>query len=130
MKLEPLVSNAVPSGSRGLVSSCFVLLFFSCLEGYKSAQMPRCFQICFCNNLCYSQLCKGVHRCKVCLFTAANAFRVPGVVSPGLFIAHVVWKCCCSEGKCLPRYCKRLSAVVLLLAHTAMVTSWSLGVWP
>lgn len=90
---------AVPSGSQEHVSSCFVLFCFSCLEGYKSAQRPKCFQTCFCNNLQFYVIPSFVKKCTdtKCVYCCQGIWS-PWGWEPWTLIAHLVCKYYCSEG--------------------------------
>lgn len=85
-----LQCQAVVKSLSHLVLFCF---FFSCLEGYMSAQMPKCFQICFCNNLQPCVIPSFVKKC-----TDANCVcccqRIwsPWGCEPWTLVAHLVWK--------------------------------------
>lgn len=85
-----LQCQAVVKNLSHLVLFCF---FFPCLEGYKSVQMPKCFQICFCNNFQPCVIHSFVKKCADAeLLYAASAFGVPGTVSPGLFgVEMLLW---------------------------------------
>lgn len=91
-----LQCQAVVKSLSHLVLFCF---FFSCLEGYKSAQRPKCFQTCFCNNLQFYVIPSFVKKCTdtKCVYCCQGIWS-PWGWEPWTLIAHLECKYYCSEG--------------------------------